>query len=272
MVKVKRLNADRLFSQTITVIMLLLSFLFLYPFWQTLVQSFSAAEAADSLGIKLWPAKISLQPYRYVFMTQDIYIGYYNTLFRTIIGTALSVLVTYCGGYALAKKELPLSNVITFFIVFTMFFSGGLIPSYINIRSLGLLNNKLALILPVLTSAWNLIIARNFIATLPKELEEAALVDGARPMRIVFRIMLPLCMPIIAVLALWSAVGHWNAWFDAMIYCGTSKQIVLQLVLRRLLSSGNENTLITQASMAELTSAAVKAATIIVAVTPILCF
>lgn len=272
MVTKYRSAGDKVFVAVINVIMVVLAVAFLYPLWQTLVLSFSASEYANSLGLKLWPSKISLSSYVYVFQTRDIYVAYYNTLFRTVVGTALAVFVTYCGGYALAQKGLPFRNVFTVFIVFTMFFSGGLIPSYINIRNLNLLNTKMALILPLLTSAWNLIIARNFISALPKELEEAATVDGAHPLRVVFTIMLPLSMPIIAVLALWNAVGHWNAWFDAMIYCGSSDQIVLQLILRRLLSSGNENTLITQASIAELTSTSVKAATIVVSVVPILCF
>lgn len=251
--------------------MLLAAVVFVYPFWQTLVLSFSNASFATSLGLKIVPLGASLDSYKQVFATSSIYIGYGNTLFRTVIGTTLTILVTYCGAYALARRDLPLKRSITFLIVVTMFFSGGLIPMFLVMKSYGLVGTKLALILPMLTSAWNLLLARNFIASISREIEEAALVDGASPFKIVFRVMFPISMPIIAVLTIWTSVAHWNAWFDAMIYAPAEKDVVLQLVLRRLLIDTQNEGSILQSTLASTTSETIKSATIIVAIIPILC-
>jgi len=142
-------------------------------------------------GEEVTPEQIqTFETYKGIFETDVAYIGYYNTIFRTVIGTSLTVMVTYFGAYALAKRDLPLRTFITLFILFTMFFSGGLIPTFLNMRWLGLINSRWVLILPMLTSAWNLILCRNFIMTLPVELEDAALIDGAHPITMIFYIML----------------------------------------------------------------------------------
>lgn len=268
---VKKRRRFSLFDILNTVFMVALAFVFLYPFWQTLVISFSTPEYASSLGVKLFPPSVTLDSYKSVFKTGSIWVGYANTLFRTVTGTVLTVLVTYCAGYAISRKNLPFKRAITFFITVTMFFSGGLIPTFLTIKSYGLVGSRLALILPMMTSAWNIIITRNYIAGLPDELEEAALVDGAHPLKIVFQVMFPLSMPIVAVLALWTAVGHWNAWFDAMIYCSGESKIVLQLVLRRLLIDSQAETSILQSTVAATTPESIKDATIIVAILPIVC-
>lgn len=268
---VKKRRRFSLFDILNTVFMVALAFVFLYPFWQTLVISFSAPEYASSLGVKLFPPSVTLDSYKSVFKTGSIWVGYANTLLRTVTGTVLTVLVTYCAGYAISRKNLPFKRAITFFITVTMFFSGGLIPTFLTIKSYGLVGSRLALILPMMTSAWNIIITRNYIAGLPDELEEAALVDGAHPLKIVFQVMFPLSMPIVAVLALWTAVGHWNAWFDAMIYCSGESKIVLQLVLRRLLIDSQAETSILQSTVAATTPESIKDATIIVAILPIVC-
>ncbi len=268
---VKKRRRFSLFDILNTVFMVALAFVFLYPFWQTLVISFSTPEYASSLGVKLFPPSVTLDSYKSVFKTGSIWVGYANTLLRTVTGTVLTVLVTYCAGYAISRKNLPFKRAITFFITVTMFFSGGLIPTFLTIKSYGLVGSRLALILPMMTSAWNIIITRNYIAGLPDELEEAALVDGAHPLKIVFQVMFPLSMPIVAVLALWTAVGHWNAWFDAMIYCSGESKIVLQLVLRRLLIDSQAETSILQSTVAATTPESIKDATIIVAILPIVC-
>lgn len=268
---VKKRRRFSLFDILNTVFMVALAFVFLYPFWQTLVISFSTPEYASSLGVKLFPPSVTLDSYKSVFKTGSIWVGYANTLLRTVTGTVLTVLVTYCAGYAISRKNLPFKRAITFFITVTMFFSGGLIPTFLTIKSYGLVGSRLALILPMMTSAWNIIITRNYIAGLPDELEEAALVDGAHPLKIVFQVMFPLSMPIVAVLALWTAVGHWNAWFDATIYCSGESKIVLQLVLRRLLIDSQAETSILQSTVAATTPESIKDATIIVAILPIVC-
>jgi len=253
------------------IFMLFAALIFFYPFWQTLVLSFSGSGYATSVGLKFIPLQISLDSYKTVFSTSSIYIGYGNTLLRTVVGTLLTIVITYCAAYALSRKKLPFVRSLTFLIVVTMFFSGGLIPTFLVMKSYGLVGTKLALILPLLTTAWNLIITRNFIASISQEIEEAALVDGAHPLKIVFLVMLPISMPIISVLTIWTAVTHWNSWFDAMIYTSKESDVVLQLVLRRLLIDTQSESSILQSTLASTTSETIKSATIIVAIAPILC-
>ncbi len=244
---------------------------FLYPFWDTLVLSFSTPVQAQRLGFRLYPRPMSFAAYNTVFSSSVIAIGYMNTLFRTVIGTFLHVIVTYCGAYALSKRNLPFRTSITFLILFTMFFNGGLIATYLNIKSLGLLGSRWALILPLTTSAWSLVIARNFIMAIPQDLEDAAIMDGAHPLVLIFKIMMPVSKPILAVLALWMAVGHWNAWFDALIYITSDKKTVLQLILRKILIEQRQDMIENLAvSTNTLTPEAIKAATIIVSIGPII--
>lgn len=271
----KRTRCDIIFDVCLYFLMVILLVIFLYPIWDTIVVSLSSPKFVKKLGLRLLPDDFTLASYKEVFKDDIIAIGYMNTLIRVIIGTTLTVLITYCGGYALTKKSLPFRRTILLFILFTMFFSGGLIPSYLLMKKLGLIGSRWALILPMTTSAWNLIIARNFIKTIPESLEESAFIDGAHPLIVVFRIMMPLSMPIIAVLALWSAVGHWNSWFDALIYVRSRDKMVLQLVLRKILIDQDEELMKGGALvfMQDDTSPeTVKAATIIVSIAPIICF
>jgi len=265
---------DIIFDVINYTLMIALSIAFIYPFWQTIVLSFSSPKYAYSLGVKLWPQGFNLKSYEEVFKSKVIYTGFINSLTRTLIGTTLTILVTYCGAYALSKKNLPFRNIITLLILFTMFFSGGLIPSFLLVNSLKMHNTIWALIFPITTSAWNLIITRNFIASLPESLEEAALVDGAHPIAVVFRIMFPLSMPIIAVLALWSAVHHWNSWFDAMIYIRDEEKMVLQQILRRIIIDDSKDIMETAGLLtittAQTTPETIKSATIVVTMLPII--
>jgi putative aldouronate transport system permease protein len=274
----QRMNSplDKVFNAFNYILMFMLMIIFVYPFWSTMVMSFSDPKFSGVMGIKLYPVNgISLNSYKSVFTDNIIYIGYMNTLFRTLIGTILTVLITYCGAYSLTKKQLPFRKTITLIILFTMFFSGGLVPSYLLIKQLGLVGSRWSLIVPGLTSAWSLLIARNFISSLPEAIEESAIIDGAGRLTVISRILMPLSMPIIAVLALWTAVGHWNAWFDAMIYISDRDKMVLQLVLRRILIDSDPQILSDGAltrTTAETTPETVKAATVIVSILPIILF
>lgn len=262
--------AGRIFDAANYLLMTLLALLFIYPFWDTVVLSLSTPTEATGLGLRLLPRPPVLDAYVTVFKSDVVFIGYANTLFRTITGTLLTLAVTYLGAYALAKRALPFRNAITLFILFTMFFSGGLVASYLNMKSLGLVGSRLALIIPGCTGAWSLIVARNFLMSLPQELEDAAYVDGAHPLTMVFRVMLPLSAPILAVLALWSAVGHWNAWFDALIYVTARQKMVLQLVLRKILMEQTDEMLENMIMTTQVTTPeTIKAATIVVSVAPI---
>ena len=248
-----------------------LALLCLYPLWDTLMLSLSTPVNAMRLGVRLFTSPISFEAYGVIFSSPILATAYYNSILRTVVGTALTLLVTYCAGYALARIDLPLRKSITAFVLFTMFFNGGLIAIYLNILDLGLMNSRWALILPLTTTAWNLLIARNFLMALPRELEDAAVADGAHPLRIVFSIMFPISTPVLAVLALWTAVMHWNAWFDALLYMREESKVVLQILLRRL--TVEEYAITRRPFLLETrgtTTPSIRAGTIIVTIGPII--
>ena len=255
------------------IFMVILSLLFVYPFWHVLILSFSDPLEAASLGLKIVPRHIYFDSYEEVFSSRVLYLGYLNTVIRTVIGTVLTIFLTYCGAYALSKKKLPLRKFFSAMILFTMFFRGGLIPSYLLVKSLGLYDTYWALILPVATSAWYIIITRSYVSSLPSELEQAAEIDGAHPIIIAFQIIFPLCKPIIAVLAMWIAVYHWNAWFDAMIYISDRDKIVLQMVLRRMIIERKPDMmsgLLLTETTSTTTPETIKMATVMVSILPII--
>jgi putative aldouronate transport system permease protein len=188
------------------------------------------------------------------------------------VGTSVKLVFTAMGAYVLSKPYFPHRNMWTFFIVFTMFFSGGLIPSYLLNKNLGLMNNFLVLILPGLVSAYNLVIMRNFFQSLPEEIEESAMLDGAGRLRIFWSIVLPMSKPILATVGLWLAVGHWNSWYDVLIYITDETKFTLQIVLRRILLTGSQEIMeFTNTTSEMISSEGLKAATIYVATLPILC-
>ncbi len=264
-------TGDHVFDVVNILIMAVMFIIFVYPFWDTVMLSFSNAADASKRSLRLLP---SLPPvfdaYKKVFAQKQFVTAFLNSVKRVAVGTSLSVAVTLCGGYVLAKKSLPFRNVILVIVLIPMFFSGGLVPTYLLMKDLKLTGSFWALILPTLTSTWNMLIARNFLMTVPSSLEEAAVIDGADPMRILTKIYLPLSKPIIAVLALWSAIGHWNAWFDAMIYTPAKDQMVLAYLLRKILIDTDTKILSGLATSSSATTpTTVKAATIVVAVIPI---
>ena len=272
MVGAKRVSkGDWIMQIVINILMAVMLVLFLYPIWETVVRSLSTPETADHPGLKLWPREFTVDAYKNVLKNPDFLIGFRNSVMRTVLGSLIAVAFTFCGGYALSRRDLPGKGIITFYIVLTMFISAGLIPTYLNIRNLGMFNTIWAWILPGAVSAWNLTICRNFIGSLPYELEESAMVDGAHPLTIVFRIVLPLSAPILAVLVLWTAVGQWNSWFDAMIYTPDNSMTVLQLVVRRMIVSSTDESNLLAAAKSDVTSTTMKCATIMVSTIPILC-
>ncbi|PYI56681.1 ABC transporter permease [Paenibacillus flagellatus] len=246
----------------------------IYPFLYLLSLSFSTGDVPLT-RIHLLPPTWTWANYEKVLTNEYILSGFANTIARTAIGTALSLTATVFAAYPLAKRFFPHRTFWTGFIVFTMFFSGGLIPNYLLVKSLGLMNSVWALVLPGLVSAFSLIIARNFFMALPESLEESARIDGANDIVILFRIVVPVSMPIIATLTLWTAVQHWNAWFDSLIYMTDAHKQVLQVVMRRIVLQGTKDmmdvnsfedpNLVANPDM-------IKAATVIVTVVPIVLF
>lgn len=225
---------DRILMIGIYAFLVGMVFVMLYPFWDQLVLSMSSRTQALRGGLRLFPSPITLDGYRYVLESPEIWRAAYNTLQRVMFGTIWGVAITALTAYPLSRDEFPFRRVFTVMIVFTMLFSGGLIPDYLLRKELGLLNNPIVLILPGLT-AFNIIIMRNFFRSLPQEVREAAELDGAGEWRVFRDIVLPLSKPILATMALFIAVAHWNAYFDALIYITDRDKYVLQVVLRRVL-------------------------------------
>ena len=271
----KRTRSQLAFDIINYAVLAVLAVSMLYPFINTLAISFAPRSEAYSMGLKLIPDQIIFDAYARVLGGGAIFSAYGVTIFRTVVGTTLNVFACFSAAFVLAKRGLPYKNGITLFFVFTMFFSGGMIPTYMLIKNLHLINNVLVYIIPGIYSVWYMILMRNSIQALPEELEEAAVVDGATPMYMMMKIFLPLCMPIIATVALWTAVGHWNAWFDAMIYITDQNKQVLQMILRRIVLMEDMRKLIPGVELGTMANSlhselSVKSATIIVTIGPII--
>lgn len=225
---------DRILVLICYVLVILLCIIMLYPFWDQFIMSVSTRQAALVGGFRLWTWPLNDAGYRFVTSSKELGLAALNTLFRVSVGTVWSVVITALTAYPLSRKDLPFKTALTGFFIFTMFFSGGLIPTYIWIKQLGLINNRLVLILPGI-AAYYLVIMRNFFMGMPQELTEAAQIDGADDLTLWWKIIMPLSLPIIATIALWTAVNHWNAYFDALIYMTDRSKYVLQILLRRVL-------------------------------------
>ncbi|HOX32289.1 MAG TPA: carbohydrate ABC transporter permease [Spirochaetales bacterium] len=271
---IRRSGGDRAFDAFNYLVMILLSLTTLYPFFFLISSSLSALDV--TLGsFSLLPRQFTLENYAKVLRNPAIGAGYVNTILRTVIGTSLSLLATFCLAWPLSKRSFPLRNLWTGLIVFTMFFSGGMIPTYLLVRQLGLIDTIWALVLPELVTAYNFVIVRNYMQTIPGSMEESAKMDGANDITILFRVILPVCKPIIATISLWVAVWHWNAWFDSMIYMTKASGQVVQLVMRRIVLEGSDQMTQMMAEMQRqglvIAPEGLKAATIMVTTLPILC-
>lgn len=270
--KIKRSAGDRAFDWINYLFLALFSLTILFPFWNLFVQSVSSPDSGVVDALQMWPKKFSAFNYKYVLANKYIWTGYRETLIRTIAGTALSVTLTAMGAYVLSKKKLPNRNFWTTVVLIPMFFSGGMIPSYLWMVNLQLIDNRLVLILPGLISSYNLIIMRNFFMSVPEGLEESAMIDGAGSIRIFFSIVLPISKAVLATVALWVMVGHWNAWFDATIYIRDANKLPLQVVLRRILMEGTQQMMdMNSTDTNHVTPDTLKAATTFVCMLPIMC-
>lgn len=263
---------EQIFRVCNTLFLSALMIVTVYPILYVAFASFS--EPALMMAHKgiLWkPLGFSLETYEAVFSNPMILLGYRNTLFIVIVGVALNLLLTSFAAYALSRKTLQYRKQLTLFIVFTMFFSGGLIPFYLLVRGLGITDTLWALILPTAISAFNLIIMRTSFEAVPDALEESAKIDGANDFGILFRIFLPLCKPVLAVVGLYYGVSHWNSWFNAMIFLQDRSLYPLQLILREILIIGEANSMAEGASQDEIIilGETLKYATIMVATLPI---
>ncbi|MEF2246739.1 MULTISPECIES: carbohydrate ABC transporter permease [unclassified Paenibacillus] len=264
---------ERIFDVFNILFLACCSFVFLYPVWYVIVSSFSDAHAIAAGKVTFIPIDFNLRAYQLVFSDSMILDAYGNTLFYVVAGTLINLILTTLGAYPLSRPNLQGKRFIMAFIVFTMFFSGGLIPGYLNIRDLGLYDTVWALLLPGAVSAFNLIVMRTFFQnTIPESLVESGKIDGAHDFRILWSLVLPLSMPVIAVMTLFYAVSHWNSWFTAMIYLQDRTLYPLQLILREILIQSTAQNLTSSVAQDELSrvSEAIKYATIVVATVPIL--
>ncbi|MFL1677332.1 carbohydrate ABC transporter permease [Paenibacillus dendritiformis] len=229
-------RGDKLFGVINSLLLVMILLIVLNPLVFVLSASISNPAAVSRGELWLFPKEITFVGYEKVFQNREILTGYGNTILYTVIGTSINLLMTILAAFPLSRTNLPGRNVIMFALVFTMFFSGGLIPSYLVVKKLGLLNSMWALVLPGAVSVYNIIIMRTFFRTsVPYEVQEAAMIDGCTTLQILYRIMLPLSMPIIAVMVLFYSVDHWNSYFSALIYLTDRDKFPLQLILREIL-------------------------------------
>lgn len=250
--------------------MILLCLTTLYPFIFLLSLSLDENAVFNLAQLSIIPKQISIGYYKKVLSNEYVLSGFFNTFLRTGIGTPLTVIATLFCAYPLSKKYFPHRALWTGLIVLTMFFSGGLIPRYLLVKYLNLNDKIWALILPGLINTFTMIIMRNYLMTIPDSLEESARIDGATDTVILFRIIVPISVPIIATVALWTAVDHWNAWFDSLIYIGSSKKQVLQIVLRRIVLEGTSHMMELNSRGDSYTNTdSLKSATVMVATLPI---
>ncbi|MFB5675937.1 carbohydrate ABC transporter permease [Paenibacillus terreus] len=233
---VKETRSDRLFIILNYIYLSIAMIIVLYPVLYILSASVSDPRYVNSGEMWLFPKGLNVDGYKRVFENAKIWNGYTNTILYTVLGTLLNLAVTLPAAYALSRKDLVGRNFFMGMMLVTMFFSGGIVPTYLLIKSLGLMNSMGALILPVAASVWNIIVARTFFqSTIPHELQEAAQMDGCTNFRLFVRIILPLSGPIIAVMALFYGVSHWNSYFSALIYLTDESKYPLQLILRQIL-------------------------------------
>ncbi len=235
--RMKLSPSDMVFTVFIYIFVVFMFLITLYPLIYVLSASFSDPDAVASGEMLLWPVGFNVDGYKMVMQNSQIWTGYRNTIFYTVVGTLMQLAVTLPCAYALSRRDLQGKGFFMTLFMITMYFSGGMICDYLNINELGLLDNPLALLLPGLVSTYNMIVARTFFAnTIPWELTEASYLDGASDFKLFTKIILPLSAPIIVVLALYYGVGHWNSYFNALLYMENRDLYPLQVFLKEILT------------------------------------
>ncbi|WP_036718541.1 carbohydrate ABC transporter permease [Paenibacillus sp. JCM 10914] len=265
---------DRIFNIMNYTFLIALVVITLYPLLYVLFASLSdSSQLLANKGLLWKPVGFSLDAYKSVLANPGIAIGFRNTLFIVVFGVIVNLFMTALGAYVLSRKNVMWNKVFMFLIVFTMFFGGGLIPLYLMVRGVGLLDSLWSTILPFAISTFNLIIMRTSFMGIPDSLEESAKIDGANHFTILFRIIIPLSMPVIAVMILYYAVDKWNGWFYASVFIKSRELFPLQLVLREILIANSTESMSAGASAADRfqIGETIKYATIMVATVPILC-
>lgn len=268
--KRKRSTEDWIVDSVAYGVAVILMISIILPFMQVITISMSPASVVNATGFHLFPSKFDFSGYIKISTDDNFWRSYLNTVLRAVIGTSSGVLVTIMTAYPLSKLKLPYRKGLMLYVVFTMYFSSGLIPRYLLIKNLHLLNNFLVYILPGLMTGFALIITRNFFMSIPAELEESAKIDGATPWRVLFSIYLPLSKPVVATISLWYCVQHWNSWMDNMLYVTKSKLFVLQYVIQTILKNGQTADMDTMTDLVIHTET-MKMAALVLSLLPIVC-
>lgn len=238
----KRITQDKFVYFVNYILLGLLLTTILYPLIYVVSASFSSGEALASGKVRLFPVEPTLLSYKTVFEYDAIWVGFVNSIIYTVVGTVVSMVLTLLAAYPLSRDDFKGKKVLSSIFLFTMMFSGGLIPTYMLVKNLGLMNTMWSIILPTAVSAYNVIVARTFFnQTIPKELLEASQMDGCSDFRFFSQIVIPLSKPIVAVLCLWIAISLWNGYFNPLIYINEESKYPLQLVLRRILLMSQVN-------------------------------
>jgi putative aldouronate transport system permease protein len=277
-IKKKKPNADSVFDMVNLAVMLVLLVVFLWPLWFVVIASISDPGQVWQGNVILFPKGITLDAYEEVIQYKSIWSGYRNTLLYTLLGTAINMVLTVCAAYPLSRRDFPPRKILIIVLMVTMYFSGGLIPTYLVVNRLGLIDTVWAMMIPNALSVFNIIVTRTyFVNSIPEELREAAQLDGAGTVQYLFRVVLPLSKPILAVIGLFYAVGHWNDFYSALIYINSQQLLPLQSVLRKLLlttqmtlqisSSMSPEEIMRKTQLAQT----LKYSSIIVSTVPVLC-
>lgn len=272
---IRKSSQDRVFDAFIYLIAGLITLIVLYPMYFIIIASFSDPNEVSAGNILLWPIGPTLKGYTHLFSYSQLWTGYGNTIKYVAVGTLMILGVNIPVAYTLTRKDLVGRKFFTFYFIFPMFFSGGLIPTYIIVRDFGLLDSFLVMVLPFSVITYYIIVSRTFFASsLPAELWESAQIDGCGNLRYFFTFVLPLSKAILAVIALWAAVGHWNAYFNALIYLQSDHLKPLQLIMRNILISNQVvSDMMTGAAAAEAKKASnlIKYCAIVISSLPIMC-
>ncbi len=273
---VRRTRADKIYAIISQGILLLVMLVIIYPIWAVVVASFTEPTQLYQSTFHLWPTAATLESYKLVFRDDSFLTGIWNSVCYTFVGTLVNVVLNICAAYPLSRRDLKGQSFLMKMFTFTMFFSGGIVPTYILINNLHLIDNFWVMILPSAVGMFNVIIMRNYFQTnIPQELEDAASVDGCTNFRFLIRVALPLSLPIIVVVALYYGVAHWNDYFSAMMYLTKREMYPLQLVLREILlenEAGKMLNVATDAAYAErmMSRMGLKYAVIVISTLPIL--
>ena len=272
--KMKTSLGDKIFVVINSAILICLCFVTLYPIWYVLCASLTSnTYLVSHPGIMLWPHEVTFGAYKMAFSHPLLLSGYKNTLLILAVSLPINILMTLFAGYFMASKDVMFKPLIQGLIMFTMFFSGGMIPAYLNIRSLGLYNSFWALVLPGALSVYNSIICKTAIESVPESLKESAYIDGANDVIILFKIIVPLIKATLAVLLLYYGVGHWNAWFNASIYLKDNEKLPIQNIMRAILIANSNvlNSAAAENDQVNQFAEAIKYSTIILTTVPVLC-